>query len=81
MAAADWAEIYASYTDVELASEIEDLKKLASPFASQQVGSKSYTKDLREVRDRLQAANRVKRMRNYREEDFTAVADFSGVTV
>jgi small-conductance mechanosensitive channel len=80
MAASDWVEIYATYTGEELSAEIEQLKKLATPLSSQQIGSKSYTKDLREVRDRLQAANRVLRTRNASAEDYTAIADFSRVT-
>ena len=79
MAASDWVEIYATYSGGELAAEIDALKKLATPISSQQIGSKSYTKDLREVRDRLQAANRVLRTRNASAADYTAVADFSRI--
>jgi hypothetical protein len=79
MAASDWVEIYATYSAGELAAEIDALKKLATPLSSQQIGSKSYTKDLREVRDRLQAANRVLRTRNASAADYTAVADFSRI--
>jgi hypothetical protein len=80
MAASDWVEIYATYTEADLWAEVEELKKHAAPLSSQSVGNKSFTKDLREVRDRLQAAVRVLRARSSRAEDFTAVADFSGVT-
>jgi hypothetical protein len=84
MAASDWVEIYQAYSDEELTKEIADLKKLAVPFTGQTVGSKSYEKDLREVRDRLQAAIRVLNARGgagASEADWTAVADFGGVQV
>ena len=47
---------------------------------SQQVGSKSYTKDLREIRDRLQAAIRILHQNSAGSfYDNTAVPDFTGV--
>jgi hypothetical protein len=83
MAASDWVEIYQAYSDEELRKEIVDLKKLAVPFTGQTVGSKSYEKDLREVRDRLQAAIRVLKARGGAgsEAEWSAVADFSSVEV
>jgi hypothetical protein len=80
MATTDWQEIYATYSAAELQEEIVALKKLATPLMSQQVGSKSYTKDLREIRDRLQAATRMLYSNSAGSaDDNTAVPDFSKV--
>lgn len=80
MAMTDWQEIYGTYSVAELQEEITALKKLAVPLMSQQVGSKSYTKDLREIRDRLQAATRMLHQSSAGSaNDYTAVPDFSGV--
>ena len=78
MAASDWIEIYSTYTDEQLVAEQTELRKMAAPFSSQTIGSKSYTKDIREVRDRLQAIVRVRKNKSATSEDFSAVADFSG---
>lgn len=81
MAMTDWQEIYRTYSTEELQAEIAALKKLATPLTSQQMGSKSYTKDLREIRDRLQAAIVVLHptLSQGYENNFTAVPDFTGV--
>lgn len=81
MAMTDWQEIYRTYSTEELQAEIAALKKLAVPLSSQQLGSKSYTKDLKEIRDRLQAAIIVLNpsLSQGYENNFTAVPDFSGV--
>lgn len=80
MAMTDWQEIYGTYSVAELQEEIVALKKLAVPLMSQQVGSKSYTKDLREIRDRLQAATRTLHQNSAGSyNDNTAIPDFSGV--
>jgi hypothetical protein len=80
MATTDWQEIYSTYSTAELQEEITGLKKLAIPLMSQQVGSKSYTKDLREIRDRLQAAIRMLHQGSAGSyNDNTAVPDFSAV--
>jgi hypothetical protein len=80
MAMTDWQEIYRTYSSAELQEEIIALKKLAIPLSSQQLGSKSYTKDLREIRDRLQAATRLLTHGGVgSSDDYTAVPDFSGV--
>ena len=86
MAASDWSEIYDSYSAEELADEITDLKeqiKAASNISSQTTGPKSYGRDLREMRVRLQAAVRVQNQRKaaasgYRGNGRVALADFSG---
>ncbi len=64
MASSEWQEIYRSYTSDELAAAITALKEQESLFSAQQVGSKSYTKDLRELRDKLHAAVRVQNERS-----------------
>jgi len=79
MAASDWAEIYRSYSPEELATEIVELKKQKSVFSSQQIGSKSYTKDLQMLQSQLQAAIRVQNGRKAPEGEFSGVVDFSGV--
>jgi len=79
MATTDWQEIYSTYTTAELQEEIVGLKKLAVPLMSQQVGSKSYTKDLREIRDRLQAATRMLYQASGSANNNTAIPDFSEV--
>ncbi len=57
-------ETFRSYSTEELDTEIAELKRQKSLFSSQNIGSKSYTKDLRELRDQLQAAIRVKNERS-----------------
>jgi hypothetical protein len=79
MAAKDWAEIYDSYNAAELDAEIAALKKQKSVFSQQTVGGKSFTKDLRLLQDQLQAAIRVKNLRNADEGVFDGRVDFSGV--
>ena len=64
MAAEQWMEIYRSYDSSELNTEIEQLRKdVAGGFTSQGSGSVQHTRDLQELRDRLQAATRVKNER------------------
>lgn len=64
MAAENWMEIYRSYEGAELTTEIEQLRKdLAGGFTSQGSGSVQHSRDLGELRDRLQAATRVKNER------------------
>lgn len=60
MATSQWEEIYRAYTREELTAEMTQLKKsLAGGFVSQGSGSVSGSKDVAELRDRLQAATRV----------------------
>lgn len=80
MASTEWIEIYASYNGDELEREIERLKTQATFYTSQGEGDRQYTKDIREVRDRLHAAIRI---RNQRREagrpPRVFVPDFSGM--
>ena len=57
---AQWEEIYRGYLQEELAKEMTQLKKsLAGGFVSQGSGSVTGSKDVAELRNRLQAATRV----------------------
>ena len=64
MASPEWQEIYRTYTDAELATEVAALKQQATNLGSQTVGSQSLTADLAEVRNRLHAAIRVQNERS-----------------
>lgn len=80
MASPEWLEIFRSYTPEDLATMVTDLKKQIGVFTSQQVGSKSYTKDLGELRGQLSAAIRVQNERaNPRGNPGFGITDFSGV--
>jgi|APCry1669189000_1035189.scaffolds.fasta_scaffold46409_2 hypothetical protein len=63
MASSEWMEIYRSYTPEEIENEITGLKKEATLYTQQTSGEKSYTKELRLVQDRLQAAIRIRNER------------------
>lgn len=64
MAADQWMEIYRSYTTEDLSEEIAQLQKdVKGGFSSQGAGSVQHSRDLGELRDRLQAATRVKNER------------------
>lgn len=60
MASSEWMEIYRAYTPAEIENEITNLKREATLYTQQTSGEKSYTKELRLVQDRLQAAIRVR---------------------
>lgn len=81
MASPEWLEIFRSYTGEELAAQITELKKQVSVFSSQQVGSKSYTKDLGELRGQLSAAIRVQKERSQEPgvNQSVGVTDFSRI--
>jgi hypothetical protein len=82
MATADWVEIYHGYTAPELQAVIDKLKRqIDTPYDSQTEGSKSYQKNLVELRTRLQAATRVLRQKKGQAPAPYAVADFSGIKV
>jgi hypothetical protein len=82
MATADWVEIYHGYTAPELQAVIDKLKRqIDTPYDSQTEGSKSYQKNLAELRTRLQAATRVMRQKKGQAPASYAVADFSGIKV
>lgn len=60
-------EIYRSYDGTDLAVEMVQLRRdLAGGFASQGSGSVQHSRDLGELRDRLQAATRVQNERKNR---------------
>lgn len=60
MATIAWEEIYRSYTQGELEAEMTSLKKsLAGGFVSQGASNVSHSRDIMELRDRLQAAVRI----------------------
>lgn len=57
----DWLIIYRSYSVEELANEIIFLRdELSNPYSAQGLGSQSSQRDLRELKNRLSAACRVR---------------------
>jgi hypothetical protein len=57
----DWLIIYRSYSVEELSDEIIFLRQeLANPYSAQGLGSQSAQRDLRELKNRLSAALRVR---------------------
>ncbi len=83
MASAEWLEIYADYTADELNTEITALKKAQSIFVTQAVGSKSFTRDLQELKNKLSSAIRIRNERgsgNINNQNM-GVADFSKQTL
>lgn len=79
MANPEWLEIFRSYGVEELAGHIANLKQEISVYATQQIGSKSYTKDLAELRGQLSAAVRVQKERSTRGNPSVGIADFRRV--
>jgi hypothetical protein len=79
MAMTDHLEIYQSYTDQELVTEITDLKKQRKGYLSQSAGGKSYSQDLRRIDDMLHACIRVQNERRASAQGrgSFAVVDFS----
>jgi hypothetical protein len=78
MASSEWMEIYRAYTPEEIETEITSLKNQATLYTQQTSGEKSYTKDLRLVQDRLQAAIRIRNERTIgARRPSVAVTDFS----
>lgn len=77
MANPEWVEIYSTYSPAELQVRIDELRKSVSVFTQQSSGSKSYVKDLAELRGQLSAAVRVQKMRSTRENYGRGVTDFS----
>jgi hypothetical protein len=77
----EWIEIFRSYTPEELSAHVQKLKGQISVFTAQQIGSKSYTKDLNELRGQLAAAVRVRNERGAStvSNPFVGVVDFSGI--
>jgi hypothetical protein len=61
MATGAWEEIYRGFTQAELEAELVTLKKsLAGGFVSQGSSNVNHSRDVNELRDRLQAATRIK---------------------
>lgn len=60
---ADWIFIYRSYTTAELQTELTTVKEEQSVFTQQSQGSKSFARDIRELRDKLFAITYVLRER------------------
>lgn len=82
MATDDWEEIYSAYEDQELADAITKLKKdIDTPYVSQQQGPFAYQKALTEMRDRLQAAIRIRERRAGRSPSVCGIPDFSKVEI
>lgn len=82
MANPEWLEIFRSYSGDELTTRIVELKEEVSVYASQQIGSKSYTKDLGELRGQLSAAIRIQNeRRNSTTNPGVMVTDFSRRTL
>jgi hypothetical protein len=77
-AKSDWVEIYDSYSDVDLASEITLLKeRIANPYVTQSEGQRGYTRSTVEDRSRLSAAVQIQRERSTKNTPRHGVADFS----
>lgn len=79
MADVAWIEIYSSYTSDELTDAIDRLKGEISIYRTQSLGSKSFERDLQELKNQLQAAIRVKG--TLPQTGNSGVMDFSGVCV
>lgn len=79
MASSEWQEIYRSYTTEKLDEEIQNLQKdLDGGYSSQNSGGGGHTRDIRELRDRLQAAVRAKSQRSGGQTPRRGVVDFGG---
>ncbi len=78
MASPEWIEIFRSYTQDELFAHVAKLKQNISVFSQQAVGSKSFTRDLNELRSQLAAAVRVQNERSQgsRVNQSVGVTDF-----
>jgi hypothetical protein len=69
MASSEWQEIYRSYTTEKLDEEIVKLQEdLDGGYSSQNSGGGGHTRDITELRNRLQAAIRVKERRGGRNQ-------------
>lgn len=80
MAAPEWMEIFRSWSTPQLQAQIDTLNKQISVFSTQQVGSKSFTKDLRELRDQLSSAVRTLNERSLPPgNDRVGITDFRNI--
>jgi hypothetical protein len=74
----DWLIIYRTYSDEELANEINFLKdELGNPYSAQGLGSQSAQRDLNGLKNRLSAALRVRGERGGVRLIRDSVVDFS----
>jgi hypothetical protein len=75
----DWLIIYRSYSAEELANEITFLREeMENPYSAQGLGSQSAQRDMRQLRERLSAAVRVRAEYNGVRVIRDSVVDFSG---
>lgn len=81
MASPEWIETFRSFTGEELAAQILALKKQISVYSSQQIGSKSYVKDMSALKDQLHAAVRVQNERSHSSQGSGGYVDFSQVQI
>ena len=79
MANTEWLEIFRVWPPEKLASHVGKLEEQIEVFSSQQIGSKSYVKDLGELRGALSAAARVVKERT-RPNPGAGIIDFSNIT-
>jgi hypothetical protein len=74
----EWLVIYRSYTNDDLSEEITFLRdEVKNPYSAQGLGSQSAQRDLRELRNRLQAALQVRGERGGERLIRDSVVDFS----
>lgn len=75
----DWLSIYRNYTPEELATEINFLREeMKNPYSAQGLGSQSAQRDMRGLRERLQAAFQVRNEQGGVRLIRDSVVDFSG---
>jgi hypothetical protein len=65
MANSDWNLFYRNYSDDELVAEMQALKSQMTIFTQQSIGSKSMTRDLSLLKDRLVSVAFVQKERAY----------------
>lgn len=75
----EWLETFRAYDADELSDQIEKLKGQISIFSSQSVGSKTFTRDLGELRTQLSAATRAMSEKGQTGRTNSGVTDFSRV--
>jgi hypothetical protein len=81
MASQEWLEIYRSFEGSDLDDEIDALKKEMSIFSSQALGSKSFTRDLEVLKNRLHAAIRARKDLGQINVRSSGTTDFSCIRV
>jgi len=64
MSKADWVAIYRYFDGAELDAVIADCKLKSSTLSQQSMGTKAFTRDLGELRDKLGAATVIRNERN-----------------